>query len=119
MPFSLASRLICEVVKYLKLWCANFFPNKNGEKIAISSANHISGNTSMSPTFIRHIPIDSEWVEALVGLRLNVPNSWWLGFIDGGLNQGQIAGVNLDAPNAYYFEVELGGPAKNKKRKKS
>ena len=43
----------------------------------------------MPPTFVQHIPIDSEWAEALVGLRLNVPNSWWPGL------------------NAFYFEVEL------------
>ena len=61
----------------------------------------------MPPTFVQHIPIDSEWVEALVGLRLNVPNSWWRGFVDGGLNRGRIATVNLDALNAYYFKVEL------------
>jgi hypothetical protein len=61
----------------------------------------------MPPTFIRHIPIDSEWVEALVGLRLNIPNSWWPGFVDGGLNRGQIAAINFDTLNTYYFEVEL------------
>jgi hypothetical protein len=61
----------------------------------------------MPPTFIQHIPIDSEWAEALVGLRLNVPNSWWPGFVDDGLNRGRIAAINLDALNAFYFEVEL------------
>jgi hypothetical protein len=61
----------------------------------------------MPPTFVRRTPIDLEWAEALVGLRLNVPNSWWPGFVDGGLNRGQIAAVNLDAPNEYYFKVEL------------
>jgi hypothetical protein len=40
-------------------------------------------------------------------LRLNVPNSWWPGFVDDGLNQGQFAAINLNAPNAFYFEVEL------------
>ena len=61
----------------------------------------------MPPTFVRHIPIDSEWAEALVGLRLNVPNSWWPGFVDGGLNRGRIAAVNLGALNEFYFEVKL------------
>jgi hypothetical protein len=61
----------------------------------------------MPSTFVRHIPIDSEWAEALVGLRLNIPNSWWPGFVDGGLNRGRIAAINFDALNAYYFEVEL------------
>jgi len=61
----------------------------------------------MPPTFVQHIPIDSEWAEALVGLRLNVPNSWWPGFVDDGLNRGRISAINLHAPNAFYFEVEL------------
>ena len=61
----------------------------------------------MPPTFVQHIPINSEWAEALVGLRLNVPNSWWPGFVDDGLNRGRIAAINLDTPNAFYFEVEL------------
>jgi hypothetical protein len=61
----------------------------------------------MSPTFIRHILINSEWAEALVGLCLNIPNSWWPGFIDGGLNRGRIAAINFDALNAYYLEVKL------------
>ena len=61
----------------------------------------------MPPTFVQRTPIDSEWAEALVGLRLNVPNSWWPGFVDGGLNRGRIAAVNLDALNEYYFEVKL------------
>jgi hypothetical protein len=59
----------------------------------------------MPPTFVGYIPIDSEWAEALVGFRLNIPNSWWLGFVDGGFNQGQIAAINFNALNAYYFEV--------------
>jgi hypothetical protein len=62
----------------------------------------------MPPTFVRHIPIDSKWAETLVGLRLNIPNSWWPGFVDGGLNQGQIAAINFDALNTYYFELKLG-----------
>ncbi len=43
----------------------------------------------------------------MVGLCLNAPNSWWPGFVDGGLNRGRIAAVNLDAPNEYHFKVEL------------
>ena len=61
----------------------------------------------MPPTFVRCSPIDLEWAKALVGLRLNVPNSWWPGFVDGGLNRGRIAAVNLGTPNEFYFEVEL------------
>ena len=61
----------------------------------------------MPPTFVRRSPIDSEWAEALVGLPLNVPNSWWPGFVDGGLNRGRIAAVNLGTPNECYDSVLL------------
>ena len=64
----------------------------------------------MSHTIIPHVPIDSEWVEMLVGLRLNIPNKWWPGFRNGGIgiNRGKIgAAVNLDPSSSYYFEVEL------------
>ena len=61
----------------------------------------------MPPTFVRRSPINSEWAEALVGLRLNVPNSWWPGYVDSGVNRGRIAAVNLGATNEYYFKVEL------------
>ena len=43
----------------------------------------------------------------LVGLHLNIPNKWWPGFCDGGLNCGKIAAINLDPSTSYYFEVEL------------
>jgi hypothetical protein len=48
-----------------------------------------------------------KWAETLVGLRLNIPNKWWPGFCDGGLNQGKIAAINLDPSSLYYFQVEL------------
>ncbi len=61
----------------------------------------------MPCTIIQHVPIDSEWAEMLVGLRLNIPNKWWLGFRDGGLNRGKIAAMTLDLSSSYYFQVEL------------
>jgi hypothetical protein len=76
-------------------------------KNSISSANHIpTQHTDASHLCPAH-SINSEWAEALVGLRLNIPNSWWPGIVDGGLNQGQIAAININALNAYYFKVEL------------
>ena len=60
---------------------------------------------NMPPTFVWHIPINLEWAETLVGLRLNVPNSWWPGFFDGGINQGWIVTINFE--NVFYFKVEL------------
>jgi hypothetical protein len=61
----------------------------------------------MPHTVIQHIPIDSEWAETLVGLRLNILNDWWPDFDNGGLNQGHIAVMNLNASSLYYFQVEL------------
>ncbi len=43
----------------------------------------------------------------MVGLRLNIPNKWWPGFCDGGLNRGKIAAITLDPSSSYYFQVEL------------
>ena len=61
----------------------------------------------MPRTIIPHVPIDSEWAETLVGLRLNIPDKWWPGFCNGGLNRGKIAAINLDPSSSYYFEVKL------------
>ncbi len=61
----------------------------------------------MPRTIIPHIPIDSEWAETLVGLRLNIPNKWWPGFSDGGINRGKIAAINYNPLSSYYFEIEL------------
>jgi hypothetical protein len=38
---------------------------------------------------------------------MNIPNKWWPGFRDGGLNRGKIAAINLAPSSSYYFEVEL------------
>jgi hypothetical protein len=61
----------------------------------------------MPRTIIPHFPIDSEWAETLIGLRLNIPNKWWPGFSDGGINRGKIAAINYDPSSSFYFEVEL------------
>ena len=61
----------------------------------------------MPCTIIPHVPIDLEWVETLVGLRLNIPNKWWPGFRDGGINRGKIAAINLDLSSSHYFQVKL------------
>ncbi len=42
-----------------------------------------------------------------MGLCLNIPNKWWPGFLDGGLNRGKIAAITLDPSSSYYFQVEL------------
>jgi hypothetical protein len=61
----------------------------------------------MPRTIIQHVPINLEWAETLVGLRLNIPNKWWPGFHNGGLNRGKIAAITLDPLSSYNFQVEL------------
>ncbi|KAL3774009.1 hypothetical protein ACHAW5_004859 [Stephanodiscus triporus] len=61
----------------------------------------------MSHTIIQHIPINAEWTETLVGICLNIPNRWWPGHHDGGLNQCHIAAIDFHASRAFYFQVEL------------
>ena len=38
----------------------------------------------------RRPPIDTEWAETLVGLRLCVPDHWWIGFTSRKLNDGKL-----------------------------
>jgi len=61
----------------------------------------------MPRIIIPHVPINSEWAEMLIGLRLNIPNKWWPGFRDGGSNHGKISATNLNPSSSYFFEVEL------------
>jgi hypothetical protein len=61
----------------------------------------------MPCTIIQHLPIDWEWAETLVGLHLNIPNKWWPGYRDGGLNQGEIAAITFDPSSSYYFQIKL------------
>ena len=44
------------------------------------------------------IPIDTEWAESLVGLRVKVPDSWWVNFDGETLNIGGIAAVDFTQP---------------------
>jgi hypothetical protein len=53
---------------------------------------------SSSVLCCHHIPINLEWVEWLVSLRLIILNSWWPAYHNDGLNLGRIAAINLDKP---------------------
>ena len=53
------------------------------------------------------IPIDTEWAESLVGLRVKVPDSWWVNFDGGELNVGVIAAVDFTQPRQTYFQLEI------------
>jgi len=109
--FALAFGCDCGVVHYHKSRRATIFSPKKLQRLTQDAHKSLLGTPhnqqtlllAMPPTFVQHTPIDSEWAEALVGLRLNVPNSWWPGFVDGGLNRGR----NLDALNAFHFKVKL------------
>jgi hypothetical protein len=55
--------------------------------------------------------IDEEWVSTLIGLPMQVPNSWWKGYKkdDEAMNAGTIVGVDFDAPWSNYFQLECVG----------
>jgi hypothetical protein len=56
----------------------------------------------------RIVLIDKEWVCTPIGLPMQVPNSWWKGYKKDNerLNARTIVGVNLDAPQSNYFQLE-------------
>ena len=53
------------------------------------------------------IPIDTEWAESLVGLRLLVPDSWWVNCSGEQMNKGVIAAVDFTKPRRTFFQFEL------------
>jgi hypothetical protein len=59
----------------------------------------------------RVILIDEEWASTLIGLPMQVPNSWWNGYNkdDKTLNVGTIVGIDFDAPQSSYFQLECVG----------
>ena len=62
----------------------------------------------MAPIFPRPLPIDTEWAQSLVGLKMSVPTSWWQGCDGDDLNQGTIAAVDFTQSNQRYFQLLLG-----------
>ena len=59
----------------------------------------------------RVILIDEEWVSTLVGLPMQVPNSWWKGYKkdDETMNAGTIISIDFDAPWLNYFQLACVG----------
>ena len=53
------------------------------------------------------IPIDTEWAESLVGLRLLVPDSWWVNCSGEEMNKGVIAAVDFTKPRCTFFQFKL------------
>ena len=61
----------------------------------------------MPPLSSRTIPIDPEWAEYLVGLRLNVPSHWWPDFDGDEENLGTILAVTFMQTNQRCFQLLL------------
>jgi len=55
------------------------------------------------------IPIDQEWAESLIGLRVKVPEGWWDGASGSDLFMGTIRGVNFNDTAERYFQFECDG----------
>ena len=53
------------------------------------------------------IPIDTEWAESLVGLRVKVPDCWWVNCDGKKLYAGVIAAVDFTQPRQTFFQLEL------------
>jgi hypothetical protein len=69
----------------------------------------------MPPPAVSHpqriVFFNKEWVISLIGIPMQVLNSWWKGYKkdDKRLNAGTIVGVNLNAPQSNYFQLECVG----------
>ena len=55
--------------------------------------------------------IGKEWVSTLVGIPMQVPNSWWKGYKndDKTMNASTILCVDFGAPRSNYFQLECVG----------
>ena len=53
------------------------------------------------------VPINQEWAESLVRLRLDVRDDWWPGYDGDGSNPAVIQHVDFGQTNKRYFQVEL------------
>ena len=60
------------------------------------------------PTSTSHpTPINTVWAESLVGLRVKVPESWWVNFDGTNLFPGVTAAIDFTKPRQTYFQLEL------------
>ena len=57
------------------------------------------------------IPIDQEWAESLIGLRVKVPEGWWDGASGSALFMGTIRSVDFNDTAERYFQFECDGDA--------
>ena len=53
------------------------------------------------------IPIDAVWAESLVGLRVKVPDSWWVNCDGTKLYPGVIAAIDFTKPRQTHFQLNL------------
>jgi hypothetical protein len=61
----------------------------------------------MPPIFSRPIAIDQEWAVLLIGICINIPDSWWAGNTCLLLNGGAISHLDFHQQNELYFQPEL------------
>ena len=54
----------------------------------------VDENEAMAPK--NKAKIDVEWAESLVGLRLCVPDSWWVGYKTRDLNDGKVCSFDVE-----------------------
>ena len=62
----------------------------------------------------RFVLIDEEWAFTLVGLLMQVPNSWWKGYKkdNDAMDAGTIVGVDFNAPRSNYSPTPGGRATK-------
>jgi hypothetical protein len=53
------------------------------------------------------VSVDKEWAESLIGLRMQVEESWWDGCSGSTLYPGRIAAVNFDDAVGRFFLLQL------------
>ena len=61
----------------------------------------------MSSTTSKYIPIETEWAETLISLRLKVPESWWYGNDRDKLYSDTVSALEFLTSRQYVFQFEL------------
>ena len=53
------------------------------------------------------LPIDQEWAQSLIGIRLQVPHSWWLGYNGSELYAGAVQELNFSDERGRYYYLSM------------
>ena len=65
-----------------------------------------NSTTTMSST---RLPIDQEWAQSLIGIRLQVPQSWWLGYNGSEMYSGAVQELDFSDERGRYFMMMMLG----------